>query len=380
MSTSSLFIAVIWLYLSSILDYNLSMRRGIANLPLHGGRAPRWLFQRMIKLSRAIVEAMLCEFPPEEFLRRISDPYWFQALGNVLGFDWHSSGLTTTTTGALKEAILSLNTSELLVAGGKGKAAISTPKQVEDLAERYGFDPIPIIKASKLSAKVDTALLQDGYNLYHHTIFFTRGGKWAVVQQGMKEETSYARRYHWLSDALNDFFEEPHAGISAQRKEELVLDLTSHRSNRNRAVVVELTREKPEVVEQRITSLKTLSLPRRHMLLVSDINPRNLRKAMIATYERSPSSMEEILEIRGVGAKFLRALSLVSDIIFGAPVSFEDPAVYSYAHGGKDGTPYPVDRIVYDATIEVLERAIKKAKIGEREKLNALKKVSEVFK
>lgn len=356
------------------------MRRGIANLPLHGGRAPKWLFQRMIKLSKAIVETMLCEFPPEEFLKRISDPHWFQALGNVLGFDWHSSGLTTTTTGALKEGILSLNTSELLVAGGKGRTAISTPAQIEALADRHGFDPVPIIKASRLSAKVDTALLQDGYNLYHHTIFFTPKGKWAVVQQGMKEETSYARRYHWLSDTVRDFFEEPHTGISTQRKEELVLDLTSSRSEKNRNVVVEFARERPDVVEQKITYLKILSLPRRHKLLVSDINPRNLKKAMIATYERAPANMEEVLEIRGVGAKFIRALSLVSDIIFGAPVSFEDPAVYSYAHGGKDGTPYPVDRIVYDATIEVLEKAIKKAKIGEREKLNALKKVSQVFK
>ncbi len=356
------------------------MRRGIANLPLHGGRAPRWLFQRMVKLSRAIVEVMLCEFSPEEFLYRLSDPHWFQALGNVLGFDWHSSGLTTTTTGALKEAILSLNTPRILVAGGKGKSAISTPEQIESLAERYGFNPYPIIKSSRLSAKVDTALLQDGYSLYHHTIFFTPGGKWAVVQQGMKEETSYARRYHWLSDMLKDFFEEPHTAISAQKKEELVLDLTSHNSYKNRAVIVELSREKPEKIEKKIASLKTLTLPRRHKLLSSDINPGNLRKAMILTYERAPANIEEVLEIRGVGAKFIRALSLVSDIIFGAPVSFEDPAVYSYAHGGKDGTPYPVDRNVYDATIEVLERAIKKAKIGEREKLKALKKISEVFK
>ncbi len=355
------------------------MKRGIANLPLHWGKAPRWLFQRMVKLSRAILEAMLCEFPPQEFLRRLADPFWFQGLGNVLGFDWHSSGLTTTTTGALREAIFSLNTSMVMTAGGKGKSALSTPSQIESLADKYSFNPYPFVRASRLSAKVDSALLQDGYKLYHHSIFFLPSGEWAVIQQGMKEENSYARRYHWLSENLEDFFNEPHKGIVSQRRELLVLDLTSSISQGNRGVIVEFSREKPEKVEIQMNKLKTLSLPRRHSLLASDINPRNLRKAMISTYEKAPENLEEILGIRGVGPKYIRALSLVADIIFGAPVSFHDPPVYSYAHGGKDGIPYPVDRNIYDATIETLEKAVKKAKIGERDKMKALRRISEAF-
>jgi len=354
-------------------------RRGFAHLPLHGGRAPAWLFQRMIKLSRAILEIMLSEYPPSEFLRRISDPFWFQSLGNVLGFDWHSSGITTTTTGALKEAIISLNTNLIFAAGGKGKAAISTPLQIEKIAENFGFNPAPFIKASRLSAKVDSVLLQDGYKLYHHTIFFTPDGTWAVIQQGMKESTSYARRYHWISNNINSYFNEPHSGISAQKKESIVLNLTSSYSKENRQLLVELSKEKPEKIEREVERVKILSLPKRHALLASDIHPKNLRRAMLLAYERLPSNLEELLEIRGVGAKYIRALSLVSDLIFGAPVSFEDPAVFSFAHGGKDGTPYPVDRKVYDGTIEILERAIKKAKIGERDKINALKKLSQLF-
>ena len=330
-------------------------------------------------LSKAILEAMLEEFPPEEFLRRISHPGWFQSLGCVIGFDWHSSGLTTTTVGALKEALREISSPLLMVAGGKGKAALRTPEEVNSLAEKYGFEPAPIIQASRLSAKVDSALLQDGYSLYHHAIFFTSGGKWAVVQQGMREEVGLARRYHWLSESLVDFVEEPHSGISSQRKESLVLDLTSKNSAQNREIVVELAKQAPEKTEREIRRLIVLDLPRRHALLARDISPVHLRRAMASTYQRAPSDIKELLEIRGVGAKFLRALSLVADLIYGASPSFNDPALYSFAHGGKDGTPYPVDRAVYDKTIEVLEKAIKKARIGEKEKLQALRRLSWEF-
>ncbi len=333
----------------------------------------------MVLLARAIVEAILQEFSPEEFLRRISHPGWFQALGCVLGFDWHSSGLTTTTVGALKEALAEISTPLLMAAGGKGRVAIRTPHEIEALAERYGFSPAPFIRASRLSAKVDSALLQDGYNLYHHAIFFTSRGYWAVVQQGMREDIRLARRYHWLSEDVEDFVEEPHSGISAERRESVVLNLTSRSSSQNREVILDLSRQSPQRTEEEVKKLITLTLPRRHALLARDIRPENLRKAMAVTYERSPSTIIELLEIRGVGAKFLRALSLVADLVYGAKASFEDPALYSFAHGGKDGTPYPVDRAVYDRTIEVMEKAIKKAKMGEREKLAALKRLSQEF-
>ncbi len=323
------------------------------------------------------MEAMLEEFPPEEFLRRISHPGWFQALGCVLGFDWHSSGLTTTTTAALKEALSELSTPLILAAGGKGKAALKTPMEVELLAERFAFDPKPIIKASRLSAKVDSVLLQDGYDIYHHTIFFTPDGKWAVVQQGMREDLRMARRYHWLSFEVKDPSQEPHTGISSEKKEKVVLNLTSRKSLKNKEIIVHLSREKPEKVKKDFSVV--LNMPRRHALLSVDMKPENLHRAMAKTYEKAPEDILQLLMIRGVGAKFIRALSLVADLIYGAAPSYEDPALYSFAHGGKDRTPYPLDFQVYETTVEVLERAIKRSKLGDREKLRALKRLSREF-
>ncbi len=320
---------------------------------------------------------MLEEFPPEEFLRRLSHPGWFQALGCVLGFDWHSSGLTTTTTAALKEALSELSTPLILAAGGKGRAALRTPLEVESLAERFAFDPLPIIKASRLSAKVDSALLQDGYEIYHHAIFFTPEGKWAVIQQGMREELKMARRYHWLSSQVKDPTQEPHTGISSQKKEKVVLDLTSRKSLKNKEIILQLSREKPEKVKKDFSLI--LNMPRRHALLSADMRPENFHRALLKTYERTPQDILQLLMIRGIGAKFIRALSLVADLIYGAAPSYEDPALYSFAHGGKDKTPYPLDFRVYETTIEVLERAIKRAKLGDREKLKALKKLSQEF-
>jgi len=353
------------------------VRKGIANLPLHRGRAPRWLFSRMVKLARAMAEAMLEEFPPEEFLRRLSHPGWFQALGCVLGFDWHSSGLTTTTTAALKEALAEISTPLIMAAGGKGATARRTPEEVESLAERFAFDPQPIIRASRITAKVDSVLLQDGYSIYHHTIFFTPDKKWAVIQQGMKEELRLARRYHYLSWEAEDLTREPHTGISSMRRENLVLDLTSRKSAENTELVVQLSRENPGKITREFTRI--LNMPRRHALVSSDMKPKNLLRAMAKTYERAPEDLLQLLTIKGIGAKFVRALSLVADIVYGAPPSYEDPALYSFAHGGKDRIPYPVDFEVYEKTIEVLERAIKSSKLGDRDKLKALRRLSREF-
>lgn len=348
-------------------------RTGTATLPLHYGRAPRWLFARMTALSREIVYYMAGEFGPDALLRRLSDPYWFQCLGCVLAFDWHSSGLTTTVTGALKEGIKGME-SELgiFVAGGKGAASRKTPEEIAVYAERSGADPSPLIHASRLSAKVDSAAVQDGYRLYHHVLVFTRGGRWAVVQQGMNPGDRTARRYHWLSEHVKDFVVEPHSAVCCDRKTR-VLNMTAAESQGAREASVLLSREEPERV------LDELRAPMRHNVSLADIRPERLRSILIKTYEAQPADFEALLGVRGVGPRTIRALSLLGELIYGSPPSFRDPARFSFAHGGKDGTPYPVDRKTYDATIDVMRKAVSAAKVGNREKTEAIKRLERYF-
>ncbi len=357
---------------------NFCMKTGYADLPLHTGKAPRWLFSRMKKLATAIVEVILEEFGKDEFIKRISDPNWYQALGNLLGFDWHSSGLTTVTGGALKEAIsLAGKDDGLFSAGGKGKVALKTPDEILKKANKFGFNPFPIIKASRLSAKVDSSCIQDGYSLYYHLIVFTDRGKWSVVEQGLNEKTHRARRYHWLSDSIkNEFSNQPHTGIKAQRVEKDVLDLTSKKSLKNKDGIINLITEDRKELE---SALKKLILPSKHRIGYEDLKFKNIKKTIPLLYEKKIEKFDELLEIKGIGAKTLRALSMVSAIIYGAEPSFEDPALFSYAHGGKDGTPYPVNRKVYDVSIELFEKAIKRAKIGRREELVKLRKLKTLF-
>lgn len=351
------------------------MRVGWAELPLHGGRAPRWLFERMVKLARSILEIMVMEFGTAEVLRRLADPRWFQALGCLLGFDWHSSGLTTTTTGALKEALKYFGSSlGLGIAGGKGKTALETPSQIYYWADKFGVDAEKLISVSRLVAKIDSTAVQDGYSLYHHVIIFDKTGKWTVVQQGMKDR--WARRYHWKWET-GRFVDDPHVGINAQRTEKKVLNLVASASKQNRDAIVSMVSElSPSQILREIK----LILPERYGLYRGvDIKPENMEKALLRLYKSKVKNFESLLLIRGVGASALRALSLTAELIYGAKPSFEDPALYSFAHGGKDGTPYPVNRRVYDNTIMVLEKAIKKARLGSREQLKALKKLYQLF-
>ncbi len=351
------------------------MRTGIANLPLHGGKAPRWLFQRMKVLAEKILELIAIEFGPDEIVKRLSDPFWFQSLGNVLGFDWHSSGLTTTTTGAIKEALKKIGPDiGVFMAGGKGKTSLKTPDELRIIGEKTGMDVDFLIYASRMTAKVDSTAIQDGYQIYHHTIIFTKSGLWAVVQQGMNEKTRYARRYHWLK--TESFVNSPHTAIVTQKKSKLVVDTVAKNADAARRVITEIAKEKPEKILKELKRIRELNLPRRHALLAKDINPDRMKKIFISTYEKQPRNFEELLGIRGLGPKSLRALALISDIIYGAPPSYSDPAIYSYAHGGKDGIPYPVDRAVYDRSIEILERAIKESNLGRKEKLEALRRLS----
>ncbi len=354
-------------------------RTGVSDLPLHSGKAPRWLFSKMVRLSRAIVLAIVEEYGPEEFLRRISDPVWFQAFGCVLGFDWHSSGLTTTVCGALKEALRPLcRELGLFVCGGKGRASLKTPEEILKWAEECALPErlSSLPEFSRLAAKVDNAALQDGYTLYHHTFFFTSSGSWAVVQQGMNESTSYARRYHWLGERIKDLVEEPHSGIVSLRKEREVLDLTASKSRSTRDAIVKLLREDPLSV---LKEVKTLRLPRRHDIRSEDLTPKGLERILLSTYERPPDDFKDVLSIRGLGPKTLRALTLVSELIYGCKASREDPVRYSYAHGGKDGHPYPVDSKVYEDTIAFLEDALRRARLGISDKLSLFKKLKTIF-
>ena len=354
-------------------------RTGIANLPLHYGKAPRWLFDRMVKLARGITIAIVADFGAEEMLRRLSHPYWFQAFGCVLGFDWHSSGVTTTLCGALKEAIKGLETDlGLFVAGGKGKTSRRTPSEIEDWGNSISLDPTPLVYASRMSAKVDSSAVQDGYQLYHHTFLFTTSGSWAVVQQGMNGASRYARRYHWLGEAVSNFVNEPHSAILSEARGQ-ALNLVAGESDPARTTITDIaTNEKPHNILKGLKRLKTLELPSHHYLSTHDLHPDSLSKILLSTYDRQPQDFEQLLGLRGVGPKTIRALSLVSELIYGVAPSYQDPARYSFAHGGKDGIPYPVDRKTYDQSIELLRKAINKTKLGIREKNEALNRLNMV--
>ncbi len=356
----------------------MARRTGTATLPLHTGRAPRWLFHRMTALGRALTEAIVIEHGASEFLRRLSDPFWFQAFGCVLGFDWHSSGVTTTVCGALKAGLAGAEAdTSIYVAGGKGKASRKTPDELRSKAEPLGLDGEALVYSSRMSAKVDSAAVQDGFQVYHHSFFFTPAGEWAVVQQGMKESGNAARRYHWLGSAVDDFVCEPHSAICADGQEQTVLNFVARESGDARQAAAQIAREEPGRTQKEVADLLRLTLPKRHHVDVrADIAPRNLSKVLLTTYEAQPNNFEALLALKGVGAKTVRALALIAELSYGAPASYRDPARFSFAHGGKDGYPYPVDRENYDRSIDWLREAVQHARIGETDRMQALKKLS----
>jgi hypothetical protein len=334
-------------------------------------------------LAREITLVVVSEFGPDEMLRRLSDPTWFQAFGCVLGFDWHSSGVTTTVCGALKDGLAGMeHESGLVFAGGKGGTSRKTPAELRTAGERIlRVDPGPLVYASKMAAKVDSSGLQDGYQIYHHSFVTTLDGRWAVVQQGMRDTDGTARRYHWLGEGVSDFVVEPHASVAAEAPANgsaglEVLNLVAAESASARDVVSRVASLTPEQVARELGRLKSLSLPRHHEVRLADIRPENLQKAFAATYERQPAGFEELLSVPGVGPKTVRALTLISELVYDAPASRRDPAVFSYAHGGKDGYPYPVDRETYDRDIAVLGDALRQARIGRAEKLDAFRRLS----
>ncbi|MFH1453527.1 MAG: DUF763 domain-containing protein [Armatimonadota bacterium] len=353
------------------------MKKSYANLPLHGGKAPAWLFSRMRLLAREIAIAIVSEYNSKELLNRLSDPFWFQAFGCVLGFDWHSSGVTTTTLGALKDGTKEIDKDlGVFIAGGKGRTSRGTPQEIEKIIDKnsLSLEAEKLKYASRMSAKVDSNALQDGFSIYHHNLLFTKDGSWSVIQQGMKETSRMARRYHWLSENLKDFVCEPHLAVCCDKKTN-VLNLVAEEGKENRSASCFVAGEKPEKIIKDLNKLKELTLPERHHILLSDINPERLKTIFLKTYLAQPKNFEELLGITGVGAKTMRSLSLISELVYNAPASIKDPVRFSFAHGGKDSFPYPVDRDTYDLSIEILNKAINKAGIDHTEKIKAFKRL-----
>lgn len=351
-------------------------------MTLDFGRCPPWLFERMSRLGRVIALAIISEFGSYEFIKRLSDPVWFQSLGTLMAFDWNASGLTVVTLAALKDALRELeDQADVYICGGKGQTSRKTPNQILSASWKIGFDQKTadrLVYTSKITAKVDSALVQDGFTLYHHNFIFNKKGAWAVIQQGMNTQIQRARRYHWLGSKVKDFIEEPHQGIATQAKLSTVLNLTAKKSETNRQTSLSLLSEKNSLFRG-LKHLKILNLPplefSHHPVEKEFLTPR-LNKNIDKLVAEKPNSFEKLLMTAGIGAKTIRALSLVSEVIYGAKPSYDDPARYSFSFGGKDGTPYPIDRETYDKTLSVLEKAIRVSKLTFKEKDNTLYKIS----
>lgn len=336
----------------------------------------------MVSLSREITLYISGEFGVSEVLRRLADPVWFQSLGCVLGFDWHSSGLTTTTTGALKEALRHAGPEMgLFIAGGKGKTSLKTPAEIREYGEHHSLakSAEDLVYASRMSAKVDNSAVDDGYQIYHHSFVFTRQGEWAVIQQGMNTTISQARRYHWFwtPDKPFDFVNEPHSGVITQQMAKDVLNMVARESEDSRKVCASLAGEPPEKLAKELDRMLDLTLPARHDVRLSELLPSSVERILLKTYETRPPDFEHLLATPGIGPKTIRSLALVAEVLYGVPASRRDPARYSFAHGGKDGTPYPVDRENYDRSIAVLREAVARAKVGDTERSKALQRLAQ---
>ncbi|TPK50552.1 MULTISPECIES: DUF763 domain-containing protein [unclassified Mesorhizobium] len=370
----------------------MTQRSGSADLPLHGGRVPKWLGDRMTRLGAVLCQAIVHHYSRDELLRRLAHPFWFQSFGAVMGMDWHSSGITTSVIGALKRGLTPLSGElGIHVCGGRGAHSRKTPHELEMIGERVGFDGAALATASRLVAKVDSAAVQDGFDLYLHGFIVTDDSRWVVVQQGMNGDRRQARRYHWLSEGLKSFVDQPHAAIEGERQGEIV-NLTDHRAEASRSGQLDLLRQlgpdrivhefaaiEPAATEAKRDSaqpmLPNLVMPAHHDVRESDIVMRRLHGNISAAIESGPTDFPELLLVPGVGARTVRALAMVAEVVHGAPCRFSDPARFSLAHGGKDRHPFPVPLKVYDETIAVMKSAVAKAKLGREEELAALQRL-----
>jgi uncharacterized protein len=369
----------------------MPQRSGSANLPLHGGRVPAWLADRMTKLGALMSQAIVHHYGRDELLRRLAHPFWFQSFGAVMGMDWHSSGITTSVLGALKRGLKPLERElGVYVSGGRGRHSRLTPSELLSIGERTGLDGAGLARASRLVAKVDSAAVQDGYDLYLHSFITAEDGKWTVVQQGMNGEARQARRYHWLSEGLTSFVDAPHAAIEGPTQGTIV-NLTDPRAGASRSFQLDLLstigpdgiiRELAQIkgseprVEPQL-ALPHLDMPGHHDVRPADVNLRRLHGNLAAAANVDPKDFPELLLVPGVGARTVKALALVAEVVHGAPHRFSDPARFSIAHGGKDRHPFPVPIKVYDETINVLKKAVRAAKLGNDEELGALRRLDD---
>ena len=345
-------------------------KSGYADLPLHNGRVPRWLAERMSALGGAIVEAIVLEYGKAEVIKRLSDPAWFQSLGCVLGMDWHSSGITTSVMGALKSSV-NAKSRELgiYICGGRGKHSRKTPDDLITIAHRTGLNGDALVKNSRLSAKVDNTAVQDGFQIYLHSFIVSDDGDWAVVQQGMNAATGYARRYHWHSKELKSFINEPHTFIYGMDQGP-ILNLTDNKAQDTRNGILQVARENPDKM---LTEIRKIRLPAHHNVQSKDVDLKRLGAILALAQELPDGNFESLLLLQGLGPRTLQSLTLVSEIIYGTPSRFRDPARFSFAHGGKDGHPFPVPVKVYDESIQVLKTSVQKAKLGRSDKVKAIK-------
>ncbi|MEP7171799.1 MAG: DUF763 domain-containing protein [Bacteroidota bacterium] len=346
-----------------------------ADLPLHYGQVPPWLAQRMSLLGGAIIEAIVMDYGKEAVLQKLSDPFWFQAFGCVLGMDWHSSGITTSVMGALKKSLNPrLKDLGIYIAGGKGKHSRKTPEELISLADKTGLNGNELVRSSKLTAKVDNNAIQDGFQLYLHTFIVTDKGKWAVVQQGMNDENGMARRYHWNSSQFESFTKEPHTSIYGKNSG-MILNLTHAEAEKSKDAMLEITKEEPEMMMQEI---QQLIMPSHHDVRTENVNLKRLGSVLALAHEKNLRDFDSLLLLEGVGPRTIQSLALVSEVVHGTPTRFTDPARFSFAHGGKDGHPFPVPLKVYDETIQLMEQSIQKAKLGNTDKNTAIKNLSHV--
>jgi uncharacterized protein len=352
------------------------MSRGsYADLPLHYGHVPKWLAERMTNLGGAIVEAIVIEYGTGEVLKRLSDPLWFQAFGAVMGMDWHSSGITTSVMGALKRALNPISADlGIFICGGRGKHSRKTPQELLIVADKTGLNGNELVRSSKLAAKIDNTALQDGFQLYLHNFIVTRTGEWAIVQQGMNDASGMARRYHWHSEQFASFINQPHTGVTGINQG-LILNLTDNAADKTRNCILEIAREKPD---RMLHEIKKIILPRNHEVTEKDVNLKRLGAVLTLAQEMNVGDFESLLLLEGLGPRTLQSLTLVSEVIYGTPSRFTDPARFSFAHGGKDGHPFPVPIKIYDESIAALKTAVSKAKLGNSEKQKAIQQLSEL--
>jgi hypothetical protein len=352
-------------------------RSGFADLPLHGGRVPPWLAQRMEKLGTAIVESIVHHYGAAEFLSRLSDPFWFQALGSVMGMDWHSSGITTSVLGALKRG-LNPRAHELgiYVCGGRGKQSRKTPDELLSVADRRSLDGAALVRTSRLTAKIDNNAIADGFQIYLHSFVVTAAGDWAVVQQGLNDSTGLARRYHWHSAAVRDFTSEPHTGIVGAN-EGLILNLVDRRAKVAQDALLTIASEHPD---KTVAELRKLTMPVHHDVRAENIDLKRLGAVLAVSYERQLRDFASLLLVENLGPRTLQTLALVAEVVHGAPTRFSDPARFSFALGGKDRHPFPVPLRTYDESLGVLRRSLDAAKLGDTEKMDGLKRLDRMIR